>query len=173
MSREDSGESAPAPGQTESVMYSIDVEITAPVQPTEATERVVDAVTGLFPHADVETRADRVAEQSEATEGASGEGRPASRVTAEAHAIETFREQLFEQRILDTARTEFLRNQTDSGFSFDLKKQAAFVGKVNFSVGSPDELGDVHVEVRVHEPEVEAFIGYLAPETEDGDPLEE
>jgi predicted RNA binding protein with dsRBD fold (UPF0201 family) len=166
-------ESAPTPSQTESVMYSVDVEITAPVKPTEATDRVVDTVTGLFPNAEVETHPDRVAEQSEATEGASGEGRPASQVEAEAHAVETFREQLFEQRILDTARKEFLRNQTDSGFSFDLKKQAAFVGKVNFSVGSPDELGDVHVEVRVHEPEVEAFIGYLAPKTEDGEPVQE
>jgi predicted RNA binding protein with dsRBD fold (UPF0201 family) len=146
-------ESAPTPSQTESVMYSVDVEITAPVKPTEATDRVVDAVTGLFPNADVETHTDRV--------------------TAEAHDVETFREQLFEQRILDTARKEFLRNQTDGGFSFDLKKQAAFVGKVNFSVGSPDELGDVHVEVRVHEPAVEAFIGYLAPKTEDGEPIQE
>ncbi|MFB6269843.1 MAG: RNA-binding domain-containing protein [Halobacterium sp.] len=134
------------------VVYSVDVTVTAPVQPTEVTDRVVQAVTGLFPNADVETRGNRV--------------------VAEAHDVETLREQLFEQRILDTARKEFHRNQTDQGFSFDLKKQAAFVGKVNFSVGSPDELGDIHVEVDVHEPDVESFIGYLAPKTQDGEPVE-
>ncbi|WP_336035686.1 RNA-binding domain-containing protein [Halobacterium yunchengense] len=134
------------------VVYSVDVEISAPVRPTEVTDRVVDAVTGLFPSAAVETHG--------------------SRVTATAHDVETLREQLFEQRILDTARTEFLRNATADGFSFDLKKQAAYEGKVNFSVGSPDELGDVHVDVRVREPGVESFIDYLAPETEDGQPVD-
>lgn len=134
------------------VLYSVNVELSAPVEPTEVTDRVVETITGLFPTAEVETHGDRV--------------------TAECHDVEQFREQLFEQRILDTARKEFLRNQTDSGFSFDLKKQAAYVGKVNFSVGSPDELGDLHVEVTVNEPDVESFIAYLAPRTEDGKPVE-
>jgi predicted RNA binding protein with dsRBD fold (UPF0201 family) len=154
------------------VLYSVDVRITAPVQPTEVTDRVVEAVTGLFPSADVETRGTPVVDGEAAATGASGEERPATRVVAECHDVEAFREQLFEQRILDTARKEFLRNQTDAGFSFDLKKQAAYVGKVNFSVGSPDELGDVHVEVTVHEPDVASFISYLAPETEGGEPVE-
>jgi predicted RNA binding protein with dsRBD fold (UPF0201 family) len=135
------------------VVYSVDVKVSAPVKPTEVTERVVEAVNELFPNADVETHGDRV--------------------VAEAHDAETLREQLYEQRIVDTARKEFHRNKTTEGFSFDLKKQAAVVGKVNFSVGSPDELGDVHVEVNVHEPDVESFIGYLAPETQDGEPVEE
>lgn len=134
------------------VLYSVDVRATAPVEPTEVTDRVVEAVTSLFPSADVETHGDRV--------------------VAETHDVETFREQLFEQRILDTARKEFHRHQTTQGFSFDLKKQAAYVGKVNFSVGNPDELGDVHVDVTVREPDVESFIRYLAPETEDGEPVE-
>ncbi|MGB9964392.1 RNA-binding domain-containing protein [Halobacterium sp. CBA1126] len=134
------------------VLYSVDVQISAPVKPTEVTDRVAEAVTQLFPSADVETTGDRV--------------------TAETHDVEAFREQLFEQRILDTARKEFLRNSADAGFSFDLKKQAAYVGKVNFSVGSPDELGDIHVEVAVTEPDVESFIAYLAPKTEDGEPVD-
>ncbi|CQH62060.1 UPF0201 family protein [Halobacterium hubeiense] len=136
----------------EGVLYSVDVELSAPVKPTEVTDRVVETITGLFPAAEVETHGDSV--------------------TAECHDVEQFREQLFEQRILDTARKEFLRNSTEAGFSFDLKKQAAYVGKVNFSVGSPDELGDLHVEVTVNEPDVESFIAYLAPQTEDGEPVE-
>jgi len=134
------------------VLYSVEVELSAPVKPTEVTDRVAETITGLFPAADVEMRDDRV--------------------VGEAHDVEQFREQLFEQRILDTARKEFLKNSTDEGFSFDLKKQAAYVGKVNFSVGSPDELGDLHVEVTVNEPDVESFIAYLAPRTEDGEPVD-
>jgi len=134
------------------VLYSVDVQLSAPVEPTEVTDRVAETITRLFPAADVETVGDRV--------------------TAETHDVERFREQLFEQRILDTARKEFLRNSTEEGFSFDLKKQAAYVGTVNFSVGSADELGDLHVEVTVREPDVESFVSYLAPRTEDGEPVE-
>ncbi|WP_349292220.1 RNA-binding domain-containing protein [Halobacterium zhouii] len=133
------------------MIYRVEVRVTAPVHPTEVTDRVADAVRNLFPSADVETHADRV--------------------TATGHDLERFREQLFEQRILDTARKELHRNRTDDGFAFDLKKQAAFNGKVNFAVGNPDELGDVHVDVTVVEPSVEEFVAHLTPETEEGEPV--
>ena len=133
--------------------YSVDVRVTAPVNPTELEDRVADAIQTLFPGAEVETQG--------------------SRVVAETHTVESFRERLFEQRILDTARKQFAANQTADGFSFDLKKQAAFNGTVNFAVGNPDELGDLHVEVTVREPAVDQFVDYLAPRTEDGDPIEE
>lgn len=133
--------------------YSVDVRVTAPVNPTELEERVADAIQTLFPGAEVEAQG--------------------SRVVAETHTVESFRERLFEQRILDTARKQFEANQTPEGFSFDLKKQAAFNGTVNFAVGNPDELGDLHVEVTVREPAVDQFVDYLAPRTEDGEPVEE
>ena len=133
--------------------YSVDVRVTAPVNPTELEDRVADAIQTLFPGAEVETQG--------------------SRVVAETHTVEDFRERLFEQRILDTARKQFQAHQTADGFSFDLKKQAAFNGTVNFAVGNPDELGDLHVEVTVREPAVDQFVDYLAPRTEDGDPIEE
>jgi len=134
------------------VVYSVDVRVTAPVNPTEVTDRVADAVTNLFPTADVEQQS--------------------SRVVAAGHSVEAFRERLFEQQILNTARKQFHANRTSEGFSFDLKKQAAFNGTVNFAVGNPNELGDIHVEVDVHEPDVESFIDYFAPETEDGEPVD-
>lgn len=136
-----------------SIVYRITVDIEAPVQPTEVRERVADAVRTLFPEADVNAESDRV--------------------TARTHSLDHFRERLFEQRILDTARTEFMRNRTRSGFEFRLKKQAAFEDVVNFSVGNPAELGDIEVRVAVDDPEVEAFIEFLAPRTEDGKPLDE
>jgi predicted RNA binding protein with dsRBD fold (UPF0201 family) len=133
--------------------YSVDVRVTAPVHGTELADRVSEAVTTLFPGADVRDEGDRV--------------------VAETHTVEGFREQLFDQRILDTARKQFAANRTTDGFAFDLKKQAAFNGKVNFAVGNPDELGDIHVEVTVRQPTVDQFVDYLAPETEDGEPAEE
>lgn len=130
--------------------YQIDVSIDAPVNPTEVEDRVVEAVTTLFPKATVERHGDRV--------------------SAETHDVSHFRERLFAQRILDTARSVFYSNRGPNGFSFSLKKQAARTDVVNFTVGSPDELGGVTVAVTVRSPDVEAFIDYLAPETEDGTP---
>ena len=132
--------------------YQIDVRLDAQVKPTEVESRVTETITTLFPESEVETR----------------EGR----VTAETHDVSHFRKRLFEQRILDTARSEFFANRGPNGFSFDLKKQAARNDVVNFAVGNPDELGDVEVAVTVHEPDVEAFIDYLAPATDDGEPPE-
>jgi hypothetical protein len=133
-------------------VYSVDVRIVAPVRDTEVADRVSDAVTNLFPNADV--------------------SREAGRVVAETHAMDRFSERLHEQEILDSARREFFRRADADGFSFALKKQAAFKGVVNFSVGNPDELGDIEVHVRVREPSVEAFVDAIAPPTEDGKPID-
>jgi predicted RNA binding protein with dsRBD fold (UPF0201 family) len=134
-------------------VYRVDVEVTAPVNDTEVTDRVADAVRNLFPGADVEQR--------------HGE------VVGRTHALDHFAERLREQEILDTARKQFLQNRRGDRFSFALKKQAAFEGVVNFAVGDPAELGDLHVSVRVHEPDVDTFVDSLAPPTEDGVPVDE
>ncbi len=134
------------------MIYSIDVEITAPVKGTEVTGRVEDAVTNLFPEAEVESRP--------------GE------LLATCHSMERFSERLHEQAILDTARGAFFGGQDGDTFAFDLKKQAALRGVINFAVGGDSELGDIHVRVRVNEPDVESFVDHIAPETEDGRPVE-
>jgi hypothetical protein len=134
------------------VIYSVDVRVLAPVRDTEVPDRVVDAVTNLFPNATVE--------------------RQQGRVVAEAHSLEAFSERLHDQEILDTARREFARRRSGDSFSFALKKQAAFKGVVNFSVGNPDELGDIEVHVTVNDPSVEAFVDHVAPPTEDGRPVD-
>ncbi|OYR59453.1 RNA-binding domain-containing protein [Halorubrum halodurans] len=134
------------------MIYSVDVRIVAPVNDTEVTDRVADAVRNVFPDAEP-THED-------------------GRLVAETHTLDAFSDVLHEQEILDTARRVFLRKSTADGFSFALKKQAAFEGTVNFAVGDPDELGDIDVEVRVREPDVESFIDYVAPETDDGRPVD-
>ena len=134
------------------MIYSDDVRIVAPVNDTEVTDRVDDAIRNVFPDA----------------EPVHEEGR----LVAEAHTLDAFSDVLHEQEILDTARRVFLRNSTADGFAFALKKQAAFEGIVNFAVGEPDELGEIDVEVRVREPDVESFIDYVAPETDEGTPVD-
>jgi predicted RNA binding protein with dsRBD fold (UPF0201 family)/dephospho-CoA kinase len=133
------------------VVYSVDVEITVPVMDTEVEARVRDAVEGLFPEAKFES--------------AHGELR------GEAHSLSHFSELLHDQQILDTARGQFFAGQDGDTCSFDLKKQAAFQGVVNFAVGNPGELGEIHADVTVRDPSVEAYVDHVAPPTEDGRPL--
>jgi predicted RNA binding protein with dsRBD fold (UPF0201 family) len=135
------------------MIHSIDVEITTPLYPTEVRDRVENAIHRLFPDADTEER--------------NGE------LLAETHSLERFAERLDEQNIAPTARTIFFRGQKRDTFSFALKKAAAFEGVVNFAVGNPDELGDVHVSVRVEEPNPAAFIDYIAPPEDDEDGADE
>ena len=134
------------------MIYSVDVRVTAPVNGTEVTDRVADAVHDLFPEADIESRP--------------GE------LVGTCHGMERFSERLHEQAILDTARGALFSGQEGDTFSFRLKKQAAFRGVVNFAVGDDSELGDIHVRVRVTEPDVESYVDHVAPPTEDGTPVD-
>lgn len=156
------------------MIYSVDVTVRAPVHPTEATERIVDAVQNLFPGATINERPRR---SEDATENVSG-----GEVIAETHSLDHLSELFHEQAILDTARATFLDDLEKEGkgehaqndtFEFRLKKQAAFEGVINFSVGSPDELGDIHVTVTVRDPDPESYIHHIAPPTEDGVPTED
>ena len=133
------------------MIYRIDVQVTAPVRDTEVTDRVADAVTNLFPGADIE--------------------REPGEIRAETHSLDHFSELLHRQVILDSARGEFFGDRQGETFSFELKKQAAFEGVVNFAVGDPSELGEIHVRVRVHEPSVEAYVDHVAPPTVGGTPI--
>ena len=134
------------------MIYRIDVQITAPVNDTEVTDRVVDAISNLFPEAEIESRP--------------GE------LLATSHSVDRFSELLHEQAILDTARGAFFGDQDGDTLSFGLKKQAAFHGVVNFAVGGDSELGDLHVRIRVNDPDVESFVDHVAPPTEDGRPIQ-
>jgi predicted RNA binding protein with dsRBD fold (UPF0201 family) len=132
--------------------YVLEAEITAPVYETEKRERVTDAITGVFPDVDPQLR--------------HGE------LHATVQDLEHLSELLHRQEILDTARGVFFGNRRGDSFSFRIKKQAAFVGVVNFVVDDPGELGAIAVRVRVEEPSVEDVIDEIAPPTEDGTPVD-
>jgi len=120
---------------------AIDVRIRTPVQYTEAPARVASAIETLFPNASIESNRDEV--------------------TATTSDLEQLRVRMQELRILDTARSVFRDSADDSRFRFRLKKQAALQNRINFSVGSPDELGDISVTVAVSDGAVESTIQTL------------
>jgi predicted RNA binding protein with dsRBD fold (UPF0201 family) len=121
----------------------VEVRVNAPVNDTEVTDRVVRAVETLFPDADAAVRD--------------------GRVHATARDLDHLAERLREQAIVDTARAVFLGSLREDTFDFDLKKQAALHDVVNFAVGNPDELGDIHVTVAVEQPDPETYIDHVAP----------
>ena len=134
------------------MIYSIEVEITAPVYDTEVTDRVRDGIVNIFPSAEPELQ--------------HGELR------ATVHDLEHVSELLHRQTILDTARSVFFDSRNGDSFSFLLNKQAAFEDVVNFVVDEPGELGAIAVRVRVEEPTLSEFIDHIAPPTEDGKPID-
>jgi predicted RNA binding protein with dsRBD fold (UPF0201 family) len=129
-----------------------EIEITAPVQPTEIEDNVAAAIESIFPDADPQLR----------------HGELTATVTGMAH----FSELLHRQAILDTARGVFFDNLHGDRFSFQLRKGPALQGVVNFPAGDPSELGDIAVRVRVGDDDVEAYIDHVAPPTEAGEPVD-
>jgi hypothetical protein len=99
--------------------------VSVPVRPTEDEGKVRRALLNLFPDLRIEV----------APDGLQGE-------TAD---LETLRELIRSQRIRDTARGILQRGRSDARTKFELSKQAALMGRVNFASGSP--LGDISVDI--------------------------
>jgi uncharacterized protein len=131
-------------------MRTIEVSVYTAVRPTERVEKVVCAIEQIFPGLIMDIRSDRI----DAYDG------PTS--------LQTFHELLRRQSILDTARSVMLRGRVGDAFQFQISKQAAFMGTVSFP---PEEepLGSLHVQITGGE----RVIDWLAPQTENGVPVQE
>jgi len=128
----------------------IEVAVYSSVRPTERVEKVASAIENIFPGMVMDIRADRI----EAYDGL--------------ESLRNLHKLLREQTILDTARGIMLRGRVGETISFQLNKQAAFMGIVSFP---PEEepLGSMHVQIMGGE----RVIDWLAPETENGMPINE
>ena len=126
----------------------IEVAVYSSVRPTERVEKVASAIENIFPGMVMDIRADRI----EAYDGL--------------ESLRNLHKLLREQSILDTARGVMLRGRVGETISFQLNKQAAFMGIVSFP---PEEepLGSMHVQIMGGE----RVIDWLAPETENGVPI--
>ncbi len=136
------------------VKESIDTTVSALVFPTEPEEKVRHAVGNIFPDAKL-----HMIQQKgyvDRLEGTSG--------------LDHLHELLRRQKILDTARSAMYKGLKDDEISFELNKQAAYMGELNF-LDHDVALGGIYVTIKFREPML--IIDWLAPETREGKPLEE
>ncbi|AGB04284.1 hypothetical protein AciM339_0395 [Aciduliprofundum sp. MAR08-339] len=120
----------------------LEIVIEAELHPTEDVEKVKNAILNIFPDARLEILA--------------GEIRGIS------HSVDTLGKILKEMRIRDAARSVFLSNLYDDEIVFSISKQAATVGKVNFSVGNVP-LGDIKIIMRGEN--LREIVDMIAPDT--------
>ncbi len=136
---------------------NITVRVWALVYPTEIQEKVNTAITNLIP---LELHL-----QDFGTPLLFGEG-----------GFESLRRMhllLREERILDTARHILLSGIEGDITKFNLSKQIAFVGKVNFPAGE-ESLGSIYIEISAEsKTDLLKLIDWLAPETINGRPVME
>jgi predicted RNA binding protein with dsRBD fold (UPF0201 family) len=102
------------------------VEGSVPIFPTEEAEKVVLCIQNLFPESEVGIGLDKLSFTSTSLNGLCN---------------------IFEdQRIRDTAAMVIRRSMVEDSTTFFLNKQAAFVGKANFTDGR-SSLGDIRIDV--------------------------
>ncbi|MHC1679692.1 MAG: RNA-binding domain-containing protein [Methanomassiliicoccales archaeon] len=124
----------------------VEVVASARLYPTEDAERVRRCLLNVFPEA--------VLEEDEGT------------IRAKTDDLSRFKEIIRNHRILDSTRAVMVRGMTDDGITFQMNKQAAFVGKISFVEGNAP-LG--HIEVIINGDALEALIDGVAPQTVDGE----
>jgi predicted RNA binding protein with dsRBD fold (UPF0201 family)/dephospho-CoA kinase len=122
------------------ININININIKTPLHPTESKDKVEKAIRNIFPDASL-------SQTNECIVGTS-------------NSIKTFGELLKSQRIRSTARMELLKRLSSDAFEFTLNKQAAFMGKVNFS---KDSLGPIYVRVQIDAPK--SIVDSIAPES--------
>ncbi|MES2155793.1 MAG: RNA-binding domain-containing protein [bacterium] len=132
----------------------VQVRIATTVKATEDPQKVREAILKIFPDADIR-------------------GKDAGLV-ATAMDLHPLRQRIFELRIIDTFRGQFLHGMDEAkrSTSFRLSKQAALAGHVSFTP-RPHALGDLEVTVALEEKDrwtdVERLAFWICPETRDGE----
>jgi hypothetical protein len=124
----------------------IDLVAQASIVPTEDLEQISKALLNLFPEAVV----------------TASEGRVAIRTSD----LSRFKELIRNHKILDSTRAVMLRGVEGERITFQLNKQAAFVGKISFAEGKVP-MGPITVEISATHPE--ALIDEVAPSTINGE----
>lgn len=124
----------------------VEVVASAIVSPTEDGERVGRCLLNIFPEAELLEDGERIVARTE--------------------DLSRFKEIIRNHRILDSTRAVMLRGLTENGTTFQLNKQAAFVGKISFVEGNAP-LG--HIDVAISGEGLEAAIDGIAPGTINGE----
>lgn len=132
--------------------------VTVEVYPTESEAKVRRAVENLFPALEVM--------REERGEVMLLKGRSSAK-----NSLERFYTLLRSQAILDAARRVLTAGQGERSSAFELNKQAAFMGLVNFSEAAFEKLARKPklgwIEVEIKDEDIEGLIDWLAPSTRD------
>ncbi len=127
------------------------IKLKSKIKPTEDEEKVIKAVKNIFKDAKV------VVDDNQ--------------LIGEAKDISRFKELLRSQAILDTARMVLEKGIVGNSTKFNLNKQAAFAGLVNFD---KDIHGGIFVKLIVEEDEdLMKLIKDIAPRTKNGKIVDE
>ena len=127
------------------------IKLKSKIKPTEDEKKVIKAVKNIFKDARV------VVEDNQ--------------LIGEAEDIDRFKELLRSQAILDTARMVLEKGIVGNSTKFNINKQAAFAGLVNFD---KDIHGGIFVKLIAEEDEdLMKLIKDIAPRTKDGKIIDE
>lgn len=105
------------------------IKVKAPINPTEDVEKVKQAISMIFPYLELKIGENEITGESD-----------------NKLDFVNFKELLKQQRIRDTARSFLETRKEGKWYSFELNKQAALMGKINF-VDFEVPLGTIHVEM--------------------------
>lgn len=120
------------------------IEVSTPVHPTESKEKVEKALKNVFPSVEFHLARGYFTGTS-----------------TDAPSLDHFKELLEIQRIRDTANTILKRCLTRDNLVFYLNKQAAFMGRVNFSEECPLD----PITVSIKGKDLITLIDRLSPRT--------
>ncbi|CAJ36099.1 AAA family ATPase [Methanocella arvoryzae] len=133
----------------------IETTVSTLLFPTELEEKVRQAVENIFPG----TKLTLIQKPGYV-----------DRLEGRAPSLEELHCLLREQKILDTARNSMYAGKKGNEIEFQLNKQAALMGYVNF-LDHEVALGGIDVTIVDDEPEL--IIDWLAPRTAEGRPVQE
>ncbi|MEM0120071.1 MAG: RNA-binding domain-containing protein [Thermoprotei archaeon] len=136
------------------------VTVRVRVYVTEDRDRVIRAVANMVRLPQFE-----VVEKTELYEVLEG-------VAYGRECLEPIRRAIRHQKTLDAARSYMIHNMREHSFSFELHKQAAYVGVAVFcSNQSESPLGPISIRIEAENPQ--AVLDWLATPTVDGVPIDE
>lgn len=127
------------------------LRVEAEVKQTEAREKVEAAIKQIFPTLELSLIGNSLVGESPRVE-----------------SLDRLHQLLRQQSIRDSARSVMLRSRRGNIVRVMLNRQVAFVGKVSFTEGE-SPLGPIVVTLEASE--IERLIDYLAPRTQEENPI--
>ena len=117
------------------------------VNPTEDLQKVIKSLSNVFDYDEIEL----------------GEGYV--EISGEISCLLPLKEYLEKGRIRDTARKIMLKGKSSGEITFNLSKQAAYVGKINLIENELSSLGEI--EVTITAKNTDEVVNWLCKKEED------